>query len=142
MRNAKGDVETITLSCPNESCEKDFEMPVKEIHKAAVFAASHGTPIAISCPNCCHVAILSSEAPKNPDDLQEWINTSVDDEDWLPCLPLSVQLTREPNGYIEEAGDILYTPGDGAKGLPRREYMMAFGFDPLCWLTQHGRAPK
>jgi len=138
-----GKITTVTLSCPNQSCEADFEVPVRELHKAAVFAASHKKQlIAAACPKCCHVVTLLSEAPTNPDDLQEWIDKTADSDNWLECLPIRGTLARIPAGYIKEGGEILYQPGDAGDSMERRDYMYAEGIDPLCYLKQKGRAPE
>jgi len=124
--------------CPY--CEEDIVIGEREIKLAVRHGSKTGRAL-VACENCCRTLQLPENVPEGEADLAEWfVDLHRESDDWLDCIGLlNQEVEKEPLGFEMISQVVYYKSGGGAKGLRRREYMEAFGFDPYCFLHKQGR---
>jgi hypothetical protein len=119
----------IQLICP--VCERDIEIPERDLQLAFKHKAESGDRAMASCPKCCRA--LEINGGGLPGNIDSWL-PDIDD---MFCFPfLEDTVARNPAGYEVEGGIIYYRPGGGGSLLPKREYMFKYGIDPECSLKR------
>jgi hypothetical protein len=117
--------------CP--VCESDIEIPSRDIQLAVKQKGKTQGKAVVGCPACARVLVVEDVPEK---DVSQWIETVSESDDWLGCIPLmDPEQAKAPTGYIGDLAFRRYKAGQGGEPLPRREYMMAYGIDPVIHIA-------